>query len=940
MTPHAPQPSLDDGVVLRRFEWLHVVKRAVLTPRGAWGLSLTLIVMAVAFIGPFLTPHDPTAVGFAPNLSPPTAAAPLGTDVLGRDVLSRVLSGGWQILLLSAAATAIGVLFGAAAGITAAFLPGWWDNVIMRACDVLLAFPGIVLALLFVSVLGSHLWLLVLTVGLSQAPQVARVLRAAALDIAERDYVKAIAIMGVSPARVMRREILPNLITPLMVESGLRTTYSIIFMAGLSFLGFGFQPPDPNWGYMINENRIGAAVNVWPILAPAFLLAILTIGINTFADALTRAALRIDGAKEVIEPENPPAANRGGDVTVTREAAPEPRTGGDAAVPAPSRLEVLGLTVRVAATGAVIVRDVSLTLKAGEVLGLVGESGSGKTTLGLATIGHTRRGVNVGSGVVRVNGHSILDMPTSELAGLWGRVMAYVPQDPGTALNPARRIGSQMREALTVHGHSRAQAESRSEEVLREVGLDATSRILESYPHQLSGGQQQRVAIAMAFACRPSLIVLDEPTTGLDVTTQRTVLDTVRQLCSKYGVAAVYVTHDIAVVAELADRVAVMYVGELVELGGVQAVLTDARHPYTRGLLRAVPSAVRATRLVATAGLRPELRPDRAGCTFSARCSIAEERCESDHPELEALDAREHLARCHLAADVAARESTVVEELEILGSPDRPGDGEPVLRIESLNATYGQHRVLQDVDLTLMRNECVALVGESGSGKTTLSRCLVGQHTSWTGRISHDGTDLPPGIHLRSKDSLRGMQYIFQNPYASLNPRRTIGAILMQPLEHFTELDRRARLERIGETMAAVSLPRRYLNSYPDQLSGGERQRAAIARALVVMPDVLVCDEVTSALDVSVQASIIEMLRKLQQEHSLALLFITHNLPLVRSLAQRVSVMNGGRIVESGPVADVLDHPRDEYTQRLLRDLPKFETTGDRAQFGRSTWEG
>ncbi|WP_408899739.1 ABC transporter permease (plasmid) [Nocardioides sp. R1-1] len=279
---------------VRRWEWAYVLGRACRTRSGTVGLALTMVVLALAFVGPFFAPHEPNQVGVVRAFAGPSSEAVFGGDSLGRDVLSRVFSGGWQIIILAALATLLGVVVGALAGVAAAYLGGLVDHAIMRTVDVVLAFPQLVFALLLVSVLGSHLWLLVVAVGVSHSPQVARVIRAAALDVAERDFVKAVAITGVRPGRVMRREILPNLTTPLLVEAGLRMSFSIIVMAGLAFLGFGFQPPDANWGYMINENRIGVSINPWATLVPAFLLAVLAVGINTFADAVTRVALGAD----------------------------------------------------------------------------------------------------------------------------------------------------------------------------------------------------------------------------------------------------------------------------------------------------------------------------------------------------------------------------------------------------------------------------------------------------------------------------------------------------------------------------------------------------------------------------------------------------------------------------------------------------------------------
>lgn len=595
------------------------------------------------------------------------------------------------------------------------------------------------------------------------------------------------------------------------------------------------------------------------------------------------------------------------------------------------RVAVENLTVRIASSKVVIVNDVSIEVAAGEILGIVGESGSGKTTLGLAMIGHTRRGLEISHGAVRLDGRDLMSLPARKLTGLYGSAMTYVPQDPGTALNPARRVGSQLREILTVHGVSKREANERIREILDEVGLDGVRHVLSAYPHQLSGGQQQRVAIAMAFACRPGLIVMDEPTTGLDVTTQRTVLDTVRSLCSKYGVAAIYVSHDVAVVAELADQVAVLYAGKIVERGPAARVFGSPEHPYTRGLLRAVPSAERRSRLRAMPGVRPELGDPSPGCAFAPRCLISESRCHHVSPVLVAVPAGSdgsHSARCFLAPGVAAREALALD-LRVLDAVDDQHDdagSTSVLQVSDLSAHYGTKQVLHDISLSIGKNECLALVGESGSGKTTLSRVLVGLHQGWSGQVRLGNEELTPGVSQRSRDALQRMQYVFQSPYASLNPRRTVGGLLLQPLEHFTQLGRRERNQRVVSTLDAVSLPRTYLAKYPDQLSGGERQRVAIARALVVQPQVLVCDEVTSALDVSVQASVIEMLRELQLDQELSILFITHNLPLVRSIAQRVAVMSDGRIIEHGRTDSVLDNPQAVYTQQLMEHLPSFET--------------
>jgi peptide/nickel transport system ATP-binding protein len=587
------------------------------------------------------------------------------------------------------------------------------------------------------------------------------------------------------------------------------------------------------------------------------------------------------------------------------------------------RLEVTGLEVRIGRSGPDVVRDVGFAVRAGEVLGLVGESGSGKTTVALALLGHTRRGLSITAGQVLLDGTDLLALSPRDLRAARGARVSYVPQDPSAALNPTLRVGTQVREALQVHAGVAGDVGDRVAEVMREVYLEPTPDLLHRYPHQLSGGQQQRIALAMAFACRPSLIVLDEPTTGLDVSTQRHVLETVRSLCRSYGVAAVYVSHDLAVVSGLVSDVAVMYAGRVVEIGSTTRLFGEPVHPYTRGLLGAVPSSERAERLTGIDGQQP--RPGRrgAGCSFAARCDYAVEACTTEVPELVSVAGRD--VRCLRARDIPA---TRPERLPVAGFSATAET--PVLSVRGVAARYGSTPVLSGIGLEVPPRTCVAVVGESGSGKTTLARCVAGLHSNWTGEITFQGTPLARGARQRDKDVLRRVQYIFQNPYTSLNPRKTVSQIIDQQLQQLTGLSRRDRSARTDEVLQDVSLAPEVLSCYPDQLSGGERQRVAIARALSVEPELLICDEVTSSLDVSVQAVIVELLRRIQSERHLALVFITHNLALVRSIAQSAVVLRQGAVAESGPVEQILEHPADPYTRRLVEDVPKLTVISSR----------
>jgi peptide/nickel transport system ATP-binding protein len=588
-----------------------------------------------------------------------------------------------------------------------------------------------------------------------------------------------------------------------------------------------------------------------------------------------------------------------------------------------STLQIQSLRMDVGDTGNDVVDEVTLEIEPGEVLGLVGESGSGKTTVGLAVLGHARRGVHVTAGSVTIKGREMLSLGAGDLRRARGNLVTYVPQDPSTALNPALRVGRQIMEVLEFHdfGGSDAARRERVKEVMAEVLLPSTRHFLRRYPHQLSGGQQQRVGLAMAFACRPAVIVLDEPTTGLDVSTQAHVLATVRDLCRQHGVAALYVTHDLAVVANLADRVAVMYAGRIVEQGPTATLFARPAHPYSRHLIAAAPdiSGQRAT--VGLAGRAPSPGQRPVGCAFALRCEFASEECTVAFPPVTEV-AMGHTVRC-----VKPWSSPVRTEPVVGVSRTATADTDATLALEDVSVSYVGQTVVHDIDLHVGKGECLALVGESGSGKTTLSRSIGGLHHEWTGSIRLGGKPLAHSSRDRSIDERMKIQYVFQNPYSSLNPRRTVGDSVARPLI-IAGVSRADTQTAVGEMLERVSLTAKHAARYPDQLSGGERQRVAIARALVSHPDLLVCDEVTSALDVLVQAAIVELLADLRRDLGLAMLFVTHNLPLVRSIAQRVAVLAAGRIVELGPTEQVLTVPEQEYTKRLLDDTPQVPVYG------------
>ena len=581
-------------------------------------------------------------------------------------------------------------------------------------------------------------------------------------------------------------------------------------------------------------------------------------------------------------------------------------------------VSISDLRIEVAGSGVDIVDEVNLTIAPGEVLGLVGESGSGKTTVGLAVLGHARRGVKLAYGDVMIGDSAMLALGEGALRHARGTLVSYVPQDPSTALNPALRINKQLMEVLEFHdfGGSNTARKARVQEVMSEVLLPSTPEFLRRYPHQLSGGQQQRVGLAMAFACRPSVIVLDEPTTGLDVSTQAHVLTTVRQLCHAHNVAALYVTHDLAVVANLADRVAVMYAGRIIEQGTAKELFFNPAHPYTRHLIAAAPD-METHDMVGLRGRAPAPGRRPKGCSFALRCELATADCMAEFPaEREVAPGR--IVRCIKPFEVPQR----TEHVSVHSSPIA-ASATHALMVRDVCASYTGHQVVHNVDLYVDRGECLALVGESGSGKTTLSRSIGGLHREWTGEILLGSERLAPSARDRTTAQRLRIQYVFQNPYSSLQPRRTVGDSVARPLivggASKTEAAR-----KVGEMLERVALTAGYANRFPDQLSGGERQRVAIARALVSRPEVLVCDEVTSALDVLVQASIVELLGELRRDLGLAMLFVTHNLPLVASIADQIAVLADGKLVEAGPTDRVLHFPEAEYTKRLIADTPQI----------------
>lgn len=575
-----------------------------------------------------------------------------------------------------------------------------------------------------------------------------------------------------------------------------------------------------------------------------------------------------------------------------------------------------------------VLHEVDLQVRAGESIGIVGESGSGKSTLALAAMGYLKHGLQKMSGEVIYDGADMFTRPAKDLVRIRGGQLGLIPQNSGQALTPTMRIGTQIREALHLHCDlPEAQHADRARALMAQVRLPDPDTILKRFPHELSGGQQQRVAIAMALAGEPDALLLDEPTTGLDVTTQAHTLDLLRDLARTRNMAMVYVSHDLGVIARVCDRVQVLYAGETVLEGPVRAVLGTPAHPYARGLLAAIPRLGERTLPRALDGRPPGPGEARQGCAFAPRCPLATDDCRAARPPPVAGPAGQ-ITRCLYPDQVAG----IAADVATTGPYSRAPDSPPALRLSALSIRYDRPGLIDrlrrtprpaatvaDIEVHLAQGETLGLVGESGSGKSTILKSIAGLLPPARGEITlGKGTRLPHSVERRRPDQLRRIQMIFQNPDDSLNPRHSVAEILAQPLRLYFGLRDDALRARAVELLEMVRLGAQYLDRRPGQLSGGEKQRVAVARAFAANPEIVLCDEITSALDVSVQAAVLGLLNDLKAKHGTAFLFVSHDLTIVRALSDRVAVLYQGRICEIGPVAAVYGAPSHPYTAVLL----------------------
>jgi len=590
------------------------------------------------------------------------------------------------------------------------------------------------------------------------------------------------------------------------------------------------------------------------------------------------------------------------------------------------KFENLGVEYRVKGRSRQVLDGVSFEIGRGEAYGLVGESGCGKSTAAFAALRYLPRSGSVNRGRILVDGQDIGQLTGPELRKLRRVSVAMVYQDPGKSLNPSLTIERQVQEVFELAGLPRAEWQAGVENILSKVQISDPRLVMDRYPHQLSGGMQQRVAIAMAIASNPTLLVLDEPTTGLDATVEAEVLDLIQHLRRELSTAILFISHNLAVIARMCDRVGVLYAGRLVEEAKTEEIFRAPRHPYTAGLLSCLPQAGRSkdkAPLATIPGFLPVPGETISGCVFAARCAVAEDLCRTNEPAYASHDGR--TSKCHfperaMALPAAAETAVLPRDLD---------KAAPILQIEGLAKSFGVEkrrlRVLRDIGIELRKGETLGLVGESGSGKTTLARCILGLLQPDAGSSLRFAGEPLAGITARRKrEQVKSIQIVFQNPDSALNRSHSVRRMLERTIALLIGLKGAARENRVQELARGVRLTGRHLASMPRQLSGGLKQRVAIARAFASDPQVLICDEPTSALDVSVQAAILNLLAELQAKTEVSYILISHDLGVVRYLSDRIAVMYLGQILEIGPAEAVFSGPHHPYTAALMSSVPSI----------------
>lgn len=907
-----------------------------------------LIVILLAAIFPVVSGIDPNKSDIGNRLAAPSwiggNGGLLGTDELGRDLALRILHGIRTSFAIGALAALLGAALGATLGLVSGYFGGRIDTFIMRVADIQLSFPGLLLVLVIVGALGRGILILVLLLGLLSWMQFARVVRSAVLSFRTTELVTATRGLGASHARTLILHILPNVAPILVALVTLRFAQVMLAEASLSFLGFGIQPPQISLGAILAQGRQLLLRAWWLSTFAGIFLTLGVLNTNLVGSWLYRKMdpLTSGGefglARKKEQLKTPPIDNL---------SLP--------AIPGEQLLAVRNLQILFDRPGrkrTTPIENVSFDIRSGERVGLVGESGSGKSLTALALMGLINRvgGRVSADSAVMFDGRNVLAMSESELRKVRGGRIGIIFQDPMTALNPVRTIGRHLTEALELHhpGQPKREYTKSALDLLEQVRLPRPDRAFAAYPHQLSGGMRQRAMMAIALAGDPDLLIADEPTTALDVTVQAEVLDLLYELCERRRLAVLLITHDLSIVAGFADRVIVMYSGRIVEESPTQELYSTPRHPYTAALLRSIPPLNKNSDfLVSIPGSPPEPQSRPEGCPYHPRCPFNDPSiCAVARPPLRTFvtkaDPNKEGAHACIRADELDLSTTYEnptirrrEQVNSLSRGQRPAQSLKgvVLSAKNLTKTYQTRggrlldqstvTAIDNISLDIYSGESLGIVGESGGGKSTLARCLLRLTEPTSGSLKFRSDDLLSMDTRRLRRLRVQMQMIFQDPGSSLDPRMRVGRILSEPMRiHGLWGTEGNDVPRLRELLELVHLPPDSLERFPQHFSGGQQQRIAIARAIALNPTLLVCDEPVSALDVSVRSSILNLLAELRTELGLTLIFVAHDLSLVRFLCDRIAVMHRGRLVELGGRDELFSNPRHDHTRELMMAQP------------------
>jgi len=923
------------------------------------GVVFLLIVIVAAIFAPLIAPHPPDAQDINAVNAGPSFSHWFGTDDLGRDILSRLIWGARISLRAAFEIVGLAAVIAIPLGLIAGFFRGAVDSVIMRTMDALFSFPPLILALTVAALLGADINDAAIAIAIVFVPSFVRLLRGEVIAVREEAYIESARSLGATSNRLIGRHVLPNVASPIIIQLALALGFALLTEAGLSFLGIGEQPPIPSWGGMLQEGFQFINSAPWAVIFPGVAIMLTVLAFNLVAD----------GLRDALGRERPSGSGLVGAEGDKRRRSvlhlgPDVQAEGETPTPEPELLEVDGLRVEFLTRKEwlPVMEDANFAVRRGRTLGFVGESGSGKTVSALSIMGLLPPKVSRVAGSIRFERRELTSLGPAELRKLRGNDIAMIFQEPMTSLNPAFTVGNQIAEQVRTHlGVTRAAAWKVAVQMLDRVEIPRAAIRAEDYPHAFSGGMRQRVMIAMALSCSPKLLIADEPTTALDVTTQAQIVELLHSLQREEDMAMIFVTHDLGVIADVADDVVVMYAGQIVEQRAAADLFARPRHPYTEALLHSIPQLTpRGEPLHAIPGMVP--RPDQfpSGCRFAPRCSYAQEACSGAPVPMLDLSlgdgdgdgdgggvASERVGDDRAA--VALARCLRQDELVLSGPPTEPEDasspsptkaavpsseaGAPALEVTDLVKDFplrsgvlrritGMVRAVDQVSLRIGAGTTLGLVGESGSGKSTLARLVLRLIDPTGGTIMVDGNDITSLRGPSLRNHRETMQAVFQDPYSSLDPKQSIADIVGEPLAIHTSMSRVEREQRVVQLLAQVGLGSHVLSRQPHEFSGGQRQRIAIARALALEPRLLVCDEPISALDVSTQSQVINLLTDLQDELGVAYLFIAHDLSVVRHLSDRIAVMYLGRIVEEGDADEVYERPTHPYTAALLSSIP------------------